>query len=154
MCQGLSSTCQSCPLSAECEDNTFNLMLKTFGIKPTRQRLLLASLLFAGKHRHVTADELFAEAATKGAQISLATVYNTLGQFAEAGLVRELSINPAKVYFDTNVTDHHHFLIEGERRVIDIPGRLTVSALPEPPGGLEVTGVEVIVHVRQRQGSV
>ena len=91
-------------------------------LRPTRQRVAIGKLLFAGRDRHVTAEMLHEEVAAAGERISLATVYNTLHQFERAGLVRELAIDGAKTYFDTNTSNHNHFFIESEGRVIDIPG--------------------------------
>lgn len=122
--------------------------LKTAGLRPTRQRLLLASLLFRGQDRHVTAEELHEEADRLGISVSLATVYNTLNQFTQAGLLRLLAIEEPKAHFDTNTRDHHHFFIEGENRMVDIPGSLKVGEIPQPPGGMEIVNIDVVVRVR------
>ena len=124
--------------------------LKISGLRPTRQRLLLASLLFRGGDRHVTAEQLHLEAEAIGVAVSLATVYNTLHQFTAVGLVRALAVEGSKAYFDTNVSDHHHFFIEGEDRILDIPQRLVVEGVPAPPDGMEIAHVDVVVRLRPK----
>lgn len=122
--------------------------LRDAGLRPTRQRLGLAKLLFAGPHRHVTAENLHAEALDLGLRVSLATVYNTLHQFTQAGLLREIVVDPACSYFDTNVTDHHHFYFEDSGRLEDIAGDgPVVSALPETPRGTTINRVDVVVRL-------
>ena len=118
------------------------------GLRPTRQRLALARLLFQGRDRHVAAEELHAEALAASVRVSLATVYNTLHQFTAAGLLREIVVAGGRSYFDTNVTDHHHFFFEDSGRLEDIPGHLVaISALPDPPAGTAVRRVDVIIRV-------
>ena len=124
--------------------------LRTAGLRPTRQRLALAKLLFAGCDRHVTAEGLHAEALTAGARVSLATIYNSLHQFTEAGLLRQVVVDGSRTYFDTNVGDHHHFFLEEDGTLLDIPGTgVTVCGLPAPPEGCAPTRVDVIVRVRR-----
>src|SRR5689334_12134764 len=107
------------------------------GLRPTRQRVALAELLFAKGDRHLSAEELHEEAIGAGVPVSLATVYNALHQFTDAGLLRILAVEGAKTYFDTNTSDHHHFFIEGENKVFDIgSGPVCVTNLPEPPEGM------------------
>ena len=126
--------------------------LRLAGLRPTRQRIALASLLFAKGDRHLTAEELHEEATDARMPVSLATVYNTLHQFTEAGLLRVLSIESAKTYFDTNVSDHHHFFIEGQNEVMDIPvSNLSISNLPEVPEGMEIAHVDVVIRIRPKQ---
>jgi Fur family iron response transcriptional regulator len=109
----------------------------------------LGWLLFAKGHRHLTAERLFEEAVGARVAISLATVYNTLHQFTQAGLLREIAVDGAKTYFDTNVSDHHHFLIEDAQALVDIPGAcIEVGRLPDIPDGMEVVRVDVIVRLR------
>lgn len=123
--------------------------LKSVGLRPTRQRLGLGKLLFEGGDRHVTAEELHGQAVEAGLRVSLATVYNTLNQFTEAGLLREVVVASGRSYFDTNTTDHHHFFYEGTGQLQDIPGdQVRVSHLPDAPGGTRVARVDVIVRVR------
>ncbi|WP_208977860.1 iron response transcriptional regulator IrrA [Labrenzia sp. 011] len=127
-------------------------ILRTAGLRPTRQRVSLAELLYSKGDRHISAEHLHEEAVQADVPVSLATVYNTLHQFTEAGLLREVAIDGNKTYFDTNVSDHHHFFIEGENRVIDIPGEgVGIGRLPEVPEGMEVVRVEVVVRVREKQ---
>ncbi len=125
--------------------------LRRSGLRPTRQRIALASLLFAKGDRHLTVEELHEEALAADVPVSLATVYNTLHQFTEAGLIRVLAVESAKTYFDTNVSDHHHFFIEGENEVLDIPvSNIVIDNLPEPPEGLEISHVDVVIRLRQK----
>jgi Fur family iron response transcriptional regulator len=110
----------------------------------------LGRILFAKGDRHVSAEDLHAEADAAGVRVSLATVYNTLHQFTEAGLLREVAVDGSRTYFDTNVSEHHHFFVEGEGELIDLVGEVTIDRLPEPPPGMEITSVEVVVRVRRR----
>jgi Fur family transcriptional regulator, iron response regulator len=124
--------------------------LRAAGLRPTRQRLALARLLFDGGDRHVTAEHLHSEAVARSIRVSLATVYNTLHQFIAAGLLREVVVDPGRSYFDTNVSDHHHFFCESTSRLQDIPGELiTVGQLPTPPEGAEIRRVDVIIRIRR-----
>ncbi len=126
--------------------------LRFSGLRPTRQRVALADLLFAKGDRHLTVEELHEEAVTAGVPVSLATVYNTLHQFTEAGMIRVLAVESSKTYFDTNVSDHHHFFVEGENRVLDIPvSNIAIDNLPEPPEGMEIAHVDVIIRLRPRK---
>ncbi|MDF1608383.1 Fur family transcriptional regulator [Hoeflea sp. YIM 152468] len=133
-------------------DREAAMRLREAGLRPTRQRIALADLLFAKGDRHLTAEELHEEASGIGCSCSLATVYNTLHQFTEAGLLRVLSLETARTYFDTNVSDHHHFVVEGTNEVLDIPvGNLSVVDLPEAPEGMEISHVDVVIRVRQKR---
>ena len=125
-------------------------VLRMAGLRPTRQRIALAELLFAGDHRHVSAEELQAEASEARVPVSLATIYNTLHQFQQAGLLREVAIDASRSYFDTDTSDHHHFYLEDEQRVIDIPtSAIVINGLPDAPAGMVVTHVDVVVRVRK-----
>lgn len=125
--------------------------LRSAGLRPTRQRVALGWMLFGKGDRHVSAEALHEEATRARVPVSLATVYNTLHQFKEAGLLRQVAMEGAKTYFDTNTSDHHHFFIEGDDRMIDIPGAsLDVANLPEPPDGMEIARVDVIVRLRKK----
>jgi Fur family iron response transcriptional regulator len=127
--------------------------LREAGLRPTRQRLALARLLFGGGHRHVTAEQLHGEAGAAAIRVSLATVYNTLHQFPDAGLVREVVVEPGRSYFDTNVDNHHHFFCESSGRLQDIPGEMVmVGSLPQPPDGTAISRVDVIIRVRRDGG--
>jgi Fur family iron response transcriptional regulator len=123
-------------------------LLRRAGLRPTRQRMVLGNLLFAGMDRHVTAELLHAEAVAAGARVSLATVYNTLHQFCDAGLLREIAVDASKAYFDTNTSNHNHFLIESEGKLIDIPNdSIRIGQLPEPPEGMRISHVDVVVRL-------
>ena len=131
----------------------FTASLRHAGLRPTRQRVALARVLFEGEHRHVTAESLHAEAKANRMPVSLATVYNTLRQFSEAGLLRQVSVSGPKTFFDTNVSEHHHFYNEDDETVVDIPGStIQVAGLPEAPEGMMISSVEVIVRLRRADG--
>jgi len=126
--------------------------VRNAGLRPTRQRIALARLLFAKGDRHLSAEELHEEAVGAGVPVSLATVYNALHKFTQAGLLRILAVEGAKTYFDTNTSDHHHFFVEGENRVFDIEsGPVGVINLPEPPAGMEICNVDVVVRLRPKR---
>lgn len=123
-------------------------VLRHAGLRPTRQRLVLGKVLFGGEDRHVTAEQLHADVEALGEHVSLATVYNTLHQFKRAGLVRELAVEGSKAYFDTNTSNHNHFLVEAEGTLMDIPSdSIQVSGLPEPPEGMEITHIDLVVRL-------
>ena len=125
--------------------------LKRAGLSPTRQRLALARLLFSRGDRHVSAEQLHAEAKSARVVVSLATVYNALNQFTRAGLLREVVVEAGRSYFDTNTSDHHHVLAVATGSLMDIPaGTLAISGLPEVPDGLEVERVDVVVRLRPK----
>src|SRR5687768_13048939 len=136
---------KGCPLS------NLRDKLRRVGLRPTRQRISLGWLLFGKGDRHITAEMLYDEAMRARVPVSLATVYNTLHQFTEAGLLRQLAVDGAKSYFDTNPTEHHHFFLEEEGELVDMPSSgISVADLPQPPEGMEVAGVEVIVRLRRK----
>ena len=123
--------------------------LTVAGLRPTRQRMALARLLFEGGDRHVTAEQLHRQAEKDGDKMSLATVYNTLNRFTLAGLLREVVVDSKRSYFDTNTTDHHHFYNQDTAELTDIPGdRVIVSSLPQSPDGAVIDGIDVIVRLR------
>lgn len=123
-------------------------MLRGAGLRPTRQRLALADILFAKGDRHVTAETLHEEALANAVPVSLATVYNTLHQFTGAGLLREVAVEGSKTYFDTNTSNHYHFFCEHDGVLTDIAvGELAVDGLPEPPEGMEVSRIDVLVRL-------
>ena len=126
--------------------------LANAGLRPTRQRVALAELLVGdGKHRHVTAESLFEAAKTTGAAVSLATVYNTLRAFCEAGVLQEITVDGSKSYFDTNTHDHPHFFWEDEGRLFDAPSdELVIQRLPEAPEGVEIASVDVVIRLRRK----
>ncbi|MEL0105448.1 MAG: iron response transcriptional regulator IrrA [Rhodospirillales bacterium] len=122
--------------------------LRSVGLRPTRQRMALAKLLFDGHDRHITAEKLHLEAQGAAIPVSLATVYNTLHQFTDAGLLREIAVDSARSYFDTNTADHHHFFFEDSGRLEDIDNaHVNIARLPEPPAGTKIDRVDVVVRV-------
>ena len=122
--------------------------LRRAGLRPTRQRVALATLLFGSGDRHVTAELLHEEAVLAGERVSLATVYNTLHQFKRAGLLREIAIGGQRAYFDTNTSNHNHFFVEAEGRLVDIPGEtIRVDGVPEPPSDLKISHIDVVVRL-------
>jgi Fur family iron response transcriptional regulator len=126
--------------------------LQEAGFRPTRQRLALGSLLLEGGDRHVTAERLYEEAVAAGVHVSLATVYNTLHQFTEAGLLRAVAVDGSKTYFDTNTTDHHHFYCEWDGTILDIPeSAMRIEGVPEAPAGTEVARVDVVIRLRRAE---
>jgi len=125
--------------------------LRLAGLRPTRQRVALGELLFAHGDRHLTAETLQEEAQAADVRVSLATVYNTLHQFTEAGLLRQVSVDGARTYFDTNVTDHHHYFLEEDNHLIDVDGQIRIGEVPAPPEGMEIASIEVVVRCRRTQ---
>ena len=126
--------------------------LKSAGLRPTRQRLALAKLLFDGDDRHITAETLHAEVMAANVRVSLATVYNALHQFTRSGLLREVVVDSSRAYFDTNTSAHHHFFDEGTGELSDIPDNsISLTSLPDAPAGKVMSGVEVVVRVRSEQ---
>lgn len=129
--------------------------LRKCGLRPTKQRLALAEMIFCKGHRHIAAEELHEEAVKANVPISLATVYNTLHQFTEAKLLRIIAVEGSKTWFDTNTSDHHHFYLEHESRVIDIPenpaGQPVVTNLPPAPDGMEIINVDLMVRLRPKK---
>jgi Fur family transcriptional regulator, iron response regulator len=117
-------------------------------LRPTRQRVALGRLLFAGDDRHVTAEMLHEEAVRVGQRVSLATVYNTLHQFKRARLLREIAVCGQRAYFDTNTSNHNHYFIEADGTLLDIPGSsVRVEGLPQPPDHLRIAHIDVVVRL-------
>jgi len=128
-------------------------LLRGAGLRPTRQRVALASLLFAEGDRHITAEWLHEEALASRVPVSLATVYNTLHQFTEAGLLREVAVEGAKTYFDTNTSNHYHFFCERSGQLLDIDtDEIRIEGLPEAPDGMVVSRVDVLVRLVKKSG--
>lgn len=125
--------------------------LAAAGLRPTRQRLALAELLVGdGLDRHVTAEGLFASASAAGVSVSLATVYNTLRCFTDAGLMAEITVDGTRSYFDTRTDEHAHFFWEDSGVLTDAPGDAVAFArVPEPPEGAEISRIDVVVRVRR-----
>jgi len=125
-------------------------MLREVGLRPTRQRMALGWILFGKGYRHLTAEALYEEATRAKVPVSLATIYNTLNQFTEVGLLRQVAIEGSKAYFDTNATAHHHFFVEGDEVLLDIPSAdVIVGKTPAPPEGYEIARVDVVIRLRR-----
>ena len=120
-------------------------------LRPTRQRVTLARLLVGdGRDRHVTAESLFAAATKTDEKVSLATVYNTLRAFCDAGLMREITVDGSKSYFDTNMSDHPHFYWEDSAELTDAPAdQLKIAQIPDVPNGAEIASVDVVIRLRR-----
>ena len=124
--------------------------LRKAGLRPTRQRMALAGILFSRGHRHVTAEMVYDEAMAKAVPVSLATIYNTLHQFTAAGLLREVVVDCSKTYFDTNTSDHHHAFVEDREEIIDLPkDAIELGAITELPSDTEIARVDIVVRVRK-----
>ena len=121
-------------------------------LRPTRQRLALAALLVGdGKNRHVTAESLFAAVKEQGESVSLATVYNTLRAFCDAGLMQEVTVDGTRSYFDTNTHEHPHFYWEDDGHLPDAPAEdMVIARLPDAPEGAEIASVDVVIRLRKR----
>src|SRR4051812_32740715 len=133
-----------------CPWHDVKTMLRQVGLRPTRQRMSLGWMLFGKGDRHVTAEMLYEEATRAKVPVSLATVYNTLHQFTDVGLLRQVAVDGSKTYFDTNVSNHHHFFVEGENALVDIPNaEVMLDRLPHAPEGYEVARVDVVVRLRK-----
>jgi Fur family iron response transcriptional regulator len=149
--------CEIAPLSADgtgevaAPASCCERLLRDAGLRPTRQRLMLGQLLFLNGHRHVTAETLYDEAIAADARLSLATVYNTLNQFTEAGLLRRIAADGTKSFFDTDTTVHPHFYLEGEDVLVDISQDLAFEKFPEALPGHEIARLDVIVHIRKKR---
>lgn len=125
--------------------------LRAAGLRPTRQRLELGGLLFGKEDRHLTAETLHAEALAAGVKVSLATVYNTLHQFTDAGLLRQVMVDATRSYFDTNIGEHQHFYSEDDGRLIDIPApAIKVTGMPTAPEGMDIERVDVVIRIRRK----
>ena len=125
--------------------------LREVGLRPTRQRMALGWILFAKGDRHITAELLYEEAGNAKVPVSLATVYNTLHQFTDVGLLRQVAVDGSKTYFDTNASDHHHFFVEDENALVDIPATEAVmDKLPTPPPGYKIARVDIVVRLKRK----
>jgi Fur family iron response transcriptional regulator len=136
-----------------CPWHDVKAMLRDVGLRPTRQRMALGWILFAKGDRHLTAEMLYEEASKAKVPVSLATVYNTLHQFTEVGLLRQVAVDGSKTYFDTNTSAHHHFFVEGDNALVDIPdaGQI-VGKMPPAPDGYEIARIDVVVRLRRKDG--
>ena len=129
----------------------FAKQLRLAGLRPTRQRVAIAALLLDGRHRHVSADSLIEETSTAGLQVSSGTVYNTLNQFTDAGLLRRVVVHNEYSLFDTNTDHHHHFYEASNDQLFDIPSDDVILAkLPQAPDGHEIKAVDVIIHIQSK----
>lgn len=139
-------------IDTDCATERGTTWLARAGLRPTRQRVALAVLLVGdGRDRHVTAESLHASAVDAGESVSLATVYNTLGAFCTAGLLREITVDGSKSYFDTNMTDHPHFYWEDSATLSDAPAaQLDIRRLPDAPPGAEIAAVDVVIRLRRK----
>jgi Fur family iron response transcriptional regulator len=126
-------------------------MLRHVGLRPTRQRMALGWLLFGKGNRHLSAEALYEEASRAKVPVSLATIYNTLHQFTEVGLLRQVAVDGTKAYFDTNTSIHHHFFVEDEDKLLDIQStEMLFGKVPTPPEGYEIARVDVVVRLRRK----
>ncbi len=138
--------------TSHCTSLNVSNMLRDAGMRLTRQRIALGRLLYASGDRHLTAEMLHEEANRARIPLSLATVYNTLHQLAEAGLLRELAIEGPKMWFDTNMSEHHHFVMEDENMIVDIPTNgVSIGSIGAVPEGMEIERVEVVVRLRRKK---
>jgi Fur family iron response transcriptional regulator len=129
-------------------------LLRGVGLRPTRQRMALGWILFGKGDRHLTAEMLYEEASKAKVPVSLATIYNTLHQFTDVGLLRQVAVDGSKTYFDTNTSAHHHFFVEGENALLDIPETgVVLGSAPIPPEGYEIARVDVVVRLRRKQAA-
>jgi Fur family iron response transcriptional regulator len=134
-----------------CPWHDVKTMLREVGLRPTRQRMELGWLMFGKGDRHLTAEMLYEEASNAKVPVSLATVYNTLHQFTDVGLLRQVAVDGSKSYFDTNATQHHHFFVEEENSLFDIPDAdVFVGKPPIPPDGYEIARIDVVVRLRRK----
>jgi Fur family iron response transcriptional regulator len=135
-----------------CPWHDVKALLRQVGLRPTRQRMALGWILFGKGDRHLTAEMLYEEATHAKVPVSLATVYNTLHQFTDVGLLRQIAVDGSKAYFDTNISTHHHFFVEGDNTVFDIPeADVVVGTTPTPPEGYEVARIDVVVRLRRKR---
>ena len=126
----------------------YSNILRSYNLRPTKQRLQLSEVLFNGQHRHLSAEQLHSEVKNRGGEMSLATIYNTLNQFTEVGLLREIKLEDGISYFDTNNDHHHHFYDPNTGELIDIPhDAIDIKNLPNAPKGKDIDRVDVIIRV-------
>jgi Fur family iron response transcriptional regulator len=143
----------SAPSATGCPWHDVKSMLHSLGLRPTQQRLALGWLLFAKGQRHITAEMLYEEARGDRINVSLATIYNTLKQLTDAGLLRQVAVDGSKTYFCNNTREHHHFYLEDRHELMDIPeGGVDIDNLPAPPDGYEIAKVDLVIRLR-RKGS-
>ncbi|PVH29762.1 Fur family transcriptional regulator Irr [Pararhodobacter oceanensis] len=136
----------------DAQDRAANWLIAA-GLRPTKQRLSLAALLMGdGRNRHVTAESLFTATQASDEKVSLATVYNTLRAFCEAGLLCEIAVEGSRSYFDTCTDDHPHFFFEDTQQLRDAPAeQLEILRLPDIPQDCEISKVDVVIRLRRTQ---
>ncbi len=140
------------PALTGCPWHDVNEMLQSVGLRPTRQRMALGWLLFGKGARHLTAEMLYEEATLAKVPVSLATVYNTLNQLTDSGLLRQVSVDGTKTYFDTNVTAHHHYYLENNHELVDIPDpHMVLQKMPDVPEGYEISRIDMVVRLRKKR---
>lgn len=123
-------------------------LLQSKGIRPTKIRKAIALLLLDGQDRHVSVDDVIELAQARGIKSSIASVYNTLNQFAAAGLLQRVTVDQGRAFFDTNLSAHHHFYFEDEGKLVDIPvEEIKLAVLPRPPKGRKIKSVDVTIRV-------
>jgi Fur family iron response transcriptional regulator len=127
-------------------DNEMAAHLSTHGVRPTRQRLAIANALFKDEGRHIDATCLYVELGASATKVSLATVYNVLKAFDKAGLVRRVALGGERVLYDTDTSNHHHFFVVSEDRVIDIKASNEDGTSPTIPDGYRISRVETVIH--------
>ncbi|MGJ5178357.1 iron response transcriptional regulator IrrA [Bradyrhizobium oligotrophicum] len=145
-----------CPAAETCEAGETLMRrcadaLREAGLRPTQQRQQLGRILFGNGDRHITADVLYAEAVATGMKISQATIYNTLNQFVELGLLRQIGVDGSRSFFDTNTTVHPHFFYEDEGELVDVPGHVVFDQRPEPLPGYAMERIDVVIHLRRKR---
>jgi len=142
---------QALPVLTGCSRRDVKEKLRQVGLRPTQQRMALAWILFAKGNRHVTAEMLYDEATRAQIPVSLSTVYNSLHQFTDAGLLRQVAVDASRTYFDTNNSAHHHFFVEDKDELMDIPPtNVLVSTIPTLPEGYEIVRIDVVVRLRRK----
>jgi Fur family iron response transcriptional regulator len=145
----VNTTARSAPSGRAWRD--VRTMLREIGLRPTRQRLALGLILFGKGDRHVTAEMLYEETIKAKVPVSLATIYNTLHQFTGAGLLRQVTVDGSKTFFDTNVSQHHHFFVANENNLLDIPdSEVIVGKTPMPPEGYEIERIDVVIRLHRK----
>ncbi|GLH82079.1 hypothetical protein SSBR45G_69880 [Bradyrhizobium sp. SSBR45G] len=147
-----------CPAADTCEAGETLMRrcadaLREAGLRPTQQRQQLGRILFGNGDRHITADVLYAEAVATGMKISQATIYNTLNQFVELGLLRQIGVDGSRSFFDTNTTVHPHFFYEDEGELVDVPEHVVFDQLPEPLLGYAMERIDVVIHLRRKRNA-
>ena len=139
-------------MSKHPQEQNIESKLKALGQRLTLQRLNLAKLIFTDKDQHMSADQLYQKAQEKGFHISLATIYNTLNQWAKMGLLRRVAVYSGAVYFDTNVSNHYHFYDKEKDDLIDLPSnQVQFTNLPLAPDGMQIKNVDVVIYISAQQ---